>query len=385
MIARHSALRVGSFVPLVGVLSCGSSAESPGDTTGTTGTGNMTATATGGVGGGTGSTTDGGTTSTATTGAESGCLATTLADGSLDLRVNAANNYAFESTVMLTVQKVAPNTPLHFDWSGLTTDITQQPIDATSGEVQAVVFALLELTPEAFQAKLNANERLTNYSNGAIAYYPVGETSADIFAFSGPGSTLPAPAEEIEPFLDPSVFEPATHTYAALVQDRTDPGKGVRMVQALQLDANSINTDVVITNDSADLSYETDLTTVVPVQVPAVSANITVNWETMQMGGLNALGDEWKKSSVNEVMIGHYSLTPAELTAEFLDLETLASELYRGAVTAGAKLNLTSLTEATSGAVFAGIDGTGTWILTLNCTECSNPAPWFLTILEPCP
>jgi hypothetical protein len=378
MIARHLALRASSFVLLVGVASCGASAESSGDTTGTN---TMAATITGGVGGSTASTTG----ATATTGALSGCLATTLADGSLDLRVNAANNYAFESTVTLTVQQIAPNTPLHFDWSGLTTDITQQPIDATSGEVQAVVLALLELTPDAFQAKLNANERLTSYSNGAIAYYPTSETAANLHDFSGPGSTLPAPATEIDPYFDPALYPPATHTYAALVQDRKDPGKGVRMVQALQLDANSINTEVVISNDSSDLTYQTDLTAVVPVQVPAVTANITVDWESMQLGGLNALGDEWKKSSVNEVMIGHYMLTPQQLTEQFLGLENIASELYQGAVTAGAKLNLTGLTEATSGAAFAGIDGTGTWILTLNCNECSNPAPWFLTILQPCP
>ena len=103
------------------------------------------------------------------------------------------------------------------------------------------------------------------------------------------------------------------------------------------------------------------------------------------MGGLNAFGNPWTQRSVDEVMIGHYSLTRAELTAQFLGLENIADELYRGPVVAGATVDLTTLIDETTGALFAGIDGTGTWILALNCKECSNPAPWFLTILEPCP
>ena len=66
-------------------------------------------------------------------------------------------------------------------------------------------------------------------------------------------------------------------------------------------------------------------------------------------------------------------------------LENIADELYRAPAAAGATVDLTTLIEATTGAPFTGIDGTGTWILALNCGECSNPAPWFLTILEPCP
>lgn len=364
---RHSAL----LGLLAGVTSCG-----PAPSPDTTGTGSM-----GGVGGGTTSS----TTTPATTGAPMGCLASTLADGSLDLQVSALNNYAFESTVTLNVLPIAPNSPLNFDWSGLTTDITQQPINPTNGEIQAVLVTLLELTPEAFQTKLNANELLNGYSEGAVVFYPATATSANLYEFALVGNTMPASAGEIDPFLDPTVFLPATHTFAVLIQDRTDPAHGVRMVQALRIDATSINTDVVISNHSSDLRYETDLTTVVPVQLPAGTATITADWKAMQMGGLNAFGNPWIQRSVDEVMIGHYSLTRAELTAQFLGLENIADELYRGPAAAGATVDLTTLIEAKTGAPFAGIDGTGTWILALNCSECSNPAPWFLTVLEPCP
>lgn len=339
----------------------------------TTGAGPVT-----GTGGAAASTTTGG----ATTGAVTGCLGATLADTSLDLQINAGNNYAFQSDVTLNVVPIAPNAALTFDWSGLTTDITQQPI-ATS-EVVTVLFTLLSLTPTEFQAKLNANERLNGYSEGAIAFYPTTETSAEIHQFSAPGNVDPLPASDIDPYLDPTVFAPETHTYAVLIQDSTEPAHGVRMVQALQLDPNSLTTEIVIKNDSSGLTYATDLTQVVPVQLPAATANITADWKAAETG-MNGLGNLWEERSVDEVMIGHYSLTPEQLNAQFLGLDNIADQMYRGPVLAGSKLNLNTLVEETSGAAFPGIDGEGTWILALNCKEkCTNPAPWFLTILKPC-
>lgn len=59
-------------------------------------------------------------------------------------------------------------------------------------------------------------------------------------------------------------------------------------------------------------------------------------------------------------------------------------EIARVAISYRTKLNLSTLTEETSAAPFTGIDGTGTWILALKCTKCTNPAPWFLTILTAC-
>ena len=37
------------------------------------------------------------------------------------------------------------------------------------------------------------------------------------------------------------------------------------------------------------------------------------------------------------------------------------------------------LTQANSG-----IDSTGIWMAALFCGNCNNPAPWSITILEPC-
>lgn len=375
-------------------VACGCSSDDP------AGDNSAAATTTTGSGGAstasntTSTTTD--ASATGTTGAPTGCLSTMASDGSLQFMVTPANNYMFDSTVTLTVQKVAPNSPLTFNWSELTHDITKQPIDINSGEVAAVLVSLLTLTPEDFQARLNANERLNTYSIAAMAVYPdptAPQTTADIYEFAAPGSDTPLFAEEINGYLDnvkyPPTCDPADaqctpHTYTVLVQDITEAAKGVRAVQAFQLDPESLITEVKVTDTSADLQYTTDLTAVVPVQFPAGTANITADWSGMK-DLVNGLGDTWIDRQIDEVMIGHYSLTPAELNEQFLALENIADQMYRGPVTAGDMLNLNALVEENTGAAFPGIDDTGTWILALNCTtKCTNPAPWYLTILKPC-
>lgn len=315
--------------------------------------------------------------------ASAGNATATNADGCLAplLMTSPLNNYSLMSKLTLNVLPVAPNSTLRFDWSKLSLDLTRSPL-APEGEVAAVFLALLQLTPGEFETKLESNQRLNEFSKGALAYYPSkGETRATTDLFVAPGTSDPLPQAEIEPYFDPSSFDPQRHTYLVLVQDSADPARGVRMVRALQLDPESLTTDVAITNDSSTFSVSTDLASVVPVGIPAGEPDIVVDWSEMTV---TALGSPWEDRAIDEVMVAHYSLTLQEITEQFLGLEHIADELYRGSVRAGNSLPLTTLTEDTTGQSFPGIDATGTWLLALNCGSCSNPAPWYLTVLQTC-
>ncbi len=303
-------------------------------------------------------------------------------NGDLLLMADPVNNYSFTSNVDFKVTQVAPNSDLHFDWSQLSIDFLGHPIDPQA-DVAMVFLALLQLSPEDFKAALNADERLNPYVNGALALYTNGAlTEGSIYEASIPGTNTPASQEDIAPYLDPESYDPANHTYALLVQDSTDVLVGIRMVQALQLDPNSFTTDITITNDDASLMSDPNLTDLVPVKVPSGEANITVDWSQMQVNGL---GNEWTERAIDGVLLGHYSLTPAELEDKFLDLELVADQLFRGTVEAGSVQSLSALTDE-NGQPFTGIDDTGTWVLALTCPapDCVNPAPWYLTILQPC-
>ena len=65
------------------------------------------------------------------------------------------------------------------------------------------------------------------------------------------------------------------------------------------------------------------------------------------------------------------------LAEDFLDLEQLAEDRW--------ELDVTGRTSASLGELdgFGGVDADHRWLLALRCSTCRNPAPRFLTVLEP--
>jgi hypothetical protein len=82
--------------------------------------------------------------------------------------------------------------------------------------------------------------------------------------------------------------------------------------------------------------------------------------------------------------VAHYKTeTLAQLQSNFLNLESIADGWWSGAVVAGASIDLSGLKDA-GGVAFPGVDDTGVWMAALFCGNCNNPAPWSITILQPC-
>jgi hypothetical protein len=311
-----------------------------------------------------------------------GCFtdtATVDEDGNWLLMANPANNYSFTSDITVSVTSVAPNTELTFDWSTLTKDFIGHSMDAAASVDMAVVI-LWQLTHEQMQEKLNNDDLAAADAAAAIALYTEKmRTNGSIFEFvvAGGGEL---PREELMTRLDPTQFDPAQYTYTVMPSEGTFLGRGVKAVQAFRLDPASANTRVDITEQSTALTYAVDLQSLTPIKFPAGTNAVTVDWSDMET---NALGRPFVERSIYEVMVAHYAMTPAELEAQFLDLELIADQMWRGDVPAGDDLSLTELVDA-NGQPFTGIDGTGTWVLALICGTCGNPAPWYLTRLETC-
>jgi len=154
----------------------------------------------------------------------------------------------------------------------------------------------------------------------------------------------------------------------------------IRMLQAFDLDASSTNTNVALTNDSTKLSYAANLHNLTITGVPGGTPALSLDWSQMTT---NALGAAFKEGYITSAVVGHYTQTPAELEANFLDLDRIATATYRADVLSGSVLDFTTLRDG-SGAAFTGIDDTGTWLVGLICGNCRNPAPWYMTILKTC-
>jgi len=289
------------------------------------------------------------------------------------------NDYAFRSTITLSPVTVAPMSNLTFEWGGLTKDFLGRSLNPVT-DLDTAIMMIWALPRAEFEADLNADAL---YTADLVVSPPLnlplaGETSGQLHNFLVNGTAL-SPAM-FNDYFDVSLYPPATATFIIAVQTGLDLGRGIRMLQAFNLDASSTVTSVTLTNDSTKLTYAANLRNLTITGVPGGTPALTLDWSQMHT---NALGAEFKEGYVTSAVVGHYTQTPAELEAGFLDLDRIAAATYRADIPSGSVLDFAMLKDE-NGAAFPGIDDNGTWLVGLICGNCRNPAPWYMTILKTC-
>ena len=293
-----------------------------------------------------------------------------------------ANNFTFQSSLVLDVQKVAPRTLLDFDWSALDTNFQGQPVSATA-DIRSVVLIVWDITPEEIAQKINEDAtNLSSFVQGTVQFDTMNTaTSANLADFTAFGSAV-LEATLLD-YLDPTINDPATHAYTLMAQEGdAQLGVGVQMIQAFQIDTAETTTTVTMSNASTVLDWEADLSMLTPTVVPAGQPGILIDWSEIETRGY---GGEFIPNKITEVIIGRLGLTVPEIEQDFLNLEFIADDLWRGTVAAGVTFNLEDLVHDVSGEPFPGITPDETWILGLLCTTCTNPTPWYITKVEACP
>jgi hypothetical protein len=299
-------------------------------------------------------------------------------EGNLRILAAEPNNYAFSSSLTLDTVKVAANSPLDFDWSSLSHDFVGQSLDPLR-DIDMVVLVLWALPKAELEQKLNDDALASSDLEAVVQVYTENSiSSANLLDFTSFGSFLEA--DILLSYMDPSVYDPSGYSYSVLVATGTTPGEGTRMLVTFELDDAESNTLVEVRDDSADLTYSVDLDALAPVQVPTGEASLVVDWGSL---ATNAMGREFVATQITEVIVAHYALDVPELEEQFLSLETIADDLWRGDVPAGTELDTSTLLNE-AGQPFAGLDDSGTWVVALMCGGCANPAPWYLSVLEGC-
>jgi hypothetical protein len=289
------------------------------------------------------------------------------------------SNYVFSSQMMLPPVTVASMANLKFDWSGLHKDFLGRAVNPAQ-DLDLALVMLWSLPLTDFQKALNAD---TLFTSDLIVSPPLGllikgKTSAQLHDMKINDTSVSV--EMFNEYFDAAQQTPANSTLLVAVQTGTGLGRGIRMLQSFQLDTKSTATDVALTDNSTKLTYSANLHDLTITGVPARTAGLTLDWSQMTK---NALGAEFKPSYITSAVVSHFTQTPAELETKFLDLEAIATATYRADVPSGSVLDFTTLKDS-GGAAFPGVDDTGTWVIGLVCGNCRNPAPWYLTILEPC-
>jgi hypothetical protein len=90
--------------------------------------------------------------------------------------------------------------------------------------------------------------------------------------------------------------------------------------------------------------------------------------------------------NIDRAMLVFYEgMTVSEIEERIFDLELMATSLYELALTGGDTADLSLAVERESGESFTGFerDSDGVWLAGLICSDCRNPAPLVLAVLEP--
>jgi hypothetical protein len=295
-----------------------------------------------------------------------------------------ANDYSFSSTLTFPPVSVKPKSDLSIDWTNLTADFVGHSLDPKK-DVGMVSIFMWSLPLDQLQTKLNADSLTQmNLTVVPITFTPGADggavkTTASLyedFTFVNQATT----PDVVSPYFDPTMYDPSMYTYTVIVSSGTTLGQGARMIQSFKVDPASTNTAITVSNDSTKLTYTANLHSLTQTNVPANKAAITLDWGMMHT---NALGNPFTLGSITHALVAHYTQTPTELESKFLDLELIATELYQGDIPSGTVVDFSMLQDS-SGKSFSGIDSTGTWIVALQCGDCRNPAPWYLSVLKPC-
>jgi hypothetical protein len=93
---------------------------------------------------------------------------------------------------------------------------------------------------------------------------------------------------------------------------------------------------------------------------------------------------DFTKTNLDKVEVGFFQgKQPADIQADFLNVEQDATSLYTYAVPAGQQyIDLTS-TPVTGGTFPGFADTSGTYAVAVLCSSCSVPAPVVFSILQP--
>ena len=305
-------------------------------------------------------------------------------DGNLLIVAKDAYNYSFSSSLEIETVPVKSLSDIHFDWSGITSDMLGHDFDPNTS-VDMMELMLWRYSKDELLVHINDDSLDTNYLNAlGVIYTDQSMTDGNFLDLLSPSGS-DVPDEELLGYVDTTEYPPEEYTYFIMVAEGATFGQGTKMITFFEPGPDETNTEVVMSNGSTVLNYEAELTSLQRIGVPPGDANIVLDWQDNDILLENAMGGAWIPTKITDVLVAHYEdKTPAELEARFLDLEIMADEMWSVFLSAGQSVNLSRLEDA-DGNAFTGIDDNGTWIVALKCGSCANPAPWFLSILQSCP
>jgi hypothetical protein len=108
-----------------------------------------------------------------------------------------------------------------------------------------------------------------------------------------------------------------------------------------------------------------------------------VDWRDVER---DSQGNDLLHEGIDSVVVGFFAdMTVAEVEAQILDLELIATSLWEVELEGGRTADLADARGRDGGGAFPGFARSedGVWLLGLLCSTCQNPSPLLLAVLEP--
>lgn len=274
-------------------------------------------------------------------------------------------NYGYTSAVDIGTTEVTAGQDFAIDWSALTTDLLGHTLDPAADIDQVMLVALTDLTSAEVEVAIVEESLDQPDILVAVLLTPeAGQTSAMSSDLAILGNAF-----------DPAEYLLENPDITWLLVAYTDgEARMTHFVSPVAAGADQ----VALSPSSADLSFDADLHSLTAASVPAGEA-VTIDWAGLTT---HAGGRELDVADLDRLLIARYDdLGLDELEAQFVDVELLADATWTADAYGVTTLAL-SAAQDDAGAAFNGFSAGSTWLLALECTECTSPAPPFLTVLE---
>jgi hypothetical protein len=296
--------------------------------------------------------------------------------------IEDANNYTAMSTLTIQTLQTAPMVDLTFTWDALAKDL----LCHTAGTIDNVAFLQIKgMSQDDIAKKLAVGKLNSNQVACYAEQHTMGATSVMMSTFDNydKGSfTL------VTDYVPSTAAVPPQ--YLALFTHGTALGVGAQSMIFLQPTDGVATTTVAAPNPCPDgtANGANEILNFAPTLSPTAATIPTagpwkIDWSQITKDSFgNAL--DFSMTTLDKVEVGYFQgKTPAQIQADFLNVEQDATQLYTYSVPVGQKYVDLAVGGTPAFPGFGATAATDTWAVAVLCSKCQVPAPVVFTILTP--
>ncbi len=295
-------------------------------------------------------------------------LACTPLSGDLSLRDE--NNYLYSATMQAETVEVAAWQDARVDWSALSLDLQQRPVDPTA--IDRISLVRLNLDADAVLQSV-ADSSLNQAD--VIDYRLLDELSGRTEVLLSEMSIFGNP---FEPERDLEVAEDGK-TWILSLWDLDRNGRDdILTSMILRPTEESSTTEVAFTDSTASFGLVPDLHSGLPLETSERAEGYSLEWSSLSRTGADL---EYDPLLADRLVILRFDEELEAVESDFIALANNEAQAWRADIYGLSSLDLAEARTA-QGEAFPGFDREGTWLVGVECTTCTNPVPMALAVVE---